>query len=553
MLWLLPTPIFGQINGTSLRNFTIDFESILVNTSHDPQTTSPQQTTSSWALDAVINGKRVNLNPAGQLSFIKVGKEIPLGIQHEVSIPENDTIRVLTAGFDEDGNDLNQTFSDPIRNVIEHADIGPVRVNVPNLLAVVSKPMDTNDDPVGTVIKQFGKDDNFGIGSHMDCSEMTTPIINLEDFRTNACDYILRYTIRDENIPLIQNDWKPNWETVPGSKSITSNVSVISTGPNKFELVTLGADNVLWHIDYNHGFGAWEPLSTYVNVLNAFLPSNSTVGLSSWSPSRLDIFVKDQNNTTQYKWLDITERGWRYDWIELPGQIGSEPSVFSLAPGRISMFAVDKNAPSILCGMNITSVEDGFSTLGWISKAPGFNKAKDENAACSYVTPAVSEFLEDCQLECRVITSWQNFTSSPPYHTIKSPPVLLNTNSGRIDSFTLIDDGKLLHQYFEQNASDEWIPSKPEVVFEDYIFSSRPSVVSKSDVNLDLEIYGRTSDGHLRIFNYPNMNETDPEIDLGYIDTAPAVVSWDEPENTFVFAKNGTSLVYNWKGYGMTH
>jgi hypothetical protein len=27
---------------------------------------------------------------------------------------------------------------------------------------------------------------------------MTTPIINLEDLRTNACDYILRYTIRDE-------------------------------------------------------------------------------------------------------------------------------------------------------------------------------------------------------------------------------------------------------------------------------------------------------------------------------------------------------------------
>jgi hypothetical protein len=51
----------------------------------------------------------VKLNPSGEMSFIEVGKEIPLGVHHQVVIPENDSIRIFTVGFDEDGNDFNQT------------------------------------------------------------------------------------------------------------------------------------------------------------------------------------------------------------------------------------------------------------------------------------------------------------------------------------------------------------------------------------------------------------------------------------------------------------
>jgi hypothetical protein len=123
---------------------------------------------------------------------------------------------------------------------IESVDVGigiiQAKINVPNILASIFKPGDKEDDSIGTVIKEFDKDDNFGIGTHSDCSEMTSPIINIEDGKTTACDFILRYTIRDENRTLSWNNWHQNsWKAVPGNKSVVSDPSAISNGPGKFE------------------------------------------------------------------------------------------------------------------------------------------------------------------------------------------------------------------------------------------------------------------------------------------------------------------------------
>jgi hypothetical protein len=228
--------------------------------------------------------------------------------------------------------------------------------------------------------------------------------------------------------------------------------------------------------------------------------------------------------------------------------IGSELSAFSLAPSNLSLFGVNDSSGKILCAMYFDSGLNGPVPKGWVTQEINSNSL-ESNLRCSDDTRSedISGFLGQCDLDCQVLLSLQNYTDYFN-HTINSPPVLISTNQGRIDSFTLIDDTKILHQYYALDPFNEWRLENSSNIFPSLDFASSPSITSKSKMNIDLVFYAQETNGNLFNASY-NGKEWKKGKDLGQIPSPPSVVYWQNPERTYVFARDGSSLVYNWQGY----
>ena len=322
-------------------------------------------------------------------------------------------------------------------------------------------------------------------------------LTNLELQQKTACDYILKYSIRevnDSSQAISSHSWNnSNWKVIEGF-SIGSDPSVISNGPGKYDVFALGSDGILWHRGYDYGWDGWEPLSTYSNIPGTFLPSNSTAGLASWDPSRLDVFIKGNDDRIWHKWLEVSKGQWHQDWEEIKGIVSSEPSTFSLAAGDLSLFAVDKN-PKSLC----TAIfRDGATdSTGWLTR---------QNSACS-AGANTNELLNfrlvrTCtSIECNIVQSLLTLN-----RTINSAPVVIPTMQSRIDAFALVDNNKIWHGYYIANQNGEWKPVANETIGEQLDFGSRPSIISKQKTAVNLELYSRLLNGSLIRANYDGSN-----------------------------------------------
>jgi len=528
------------------QTFLVNFESIVVKNTHDPPTEATR-----WDLDAYVNGERIRLNPGGELSSISAGKEIPLGIQRQIEVPVNETLRILTVGIDEEqGTNAQspetnvydtelQDFTAKIQNVTITPAIGPIsfEINLNEFFKRISneitKILVKQNEPLGVISKIFTPTNGFGIGTHIDCSEMNTGLIKLEQQQLTACDFILKYTITEVNRTSSYEAWNPNnWKVIEG-KSIFSNPVAISNGPGKFDIFAVGLDGVLWHKGFDYGWNGWEPLSTYSNNPGIFLPSNSTIGVSSWGPPRLDVFVKGQENSIAHKWLEISKGQWQKDWLPFPPNFSSGPSVFSISPENMSLFAID--AKHNLCANTFNSM-----TGAWI----GWRTMPTRNVDCSQSTnqDLLTAFrAPTCPaIECNLLESLENYT-------LKYPPVVIPTFQKRFDAFALIDDNKIWHGVYDFDKYDGWTLHNSRNITQ-YNFTSPPSVMSKSKTAVELELFAQITDGTLISATYDGTEWTN-WTSLGKIESPPSVIYWQDPERTYVFSKQGASLIYNWKGY----
>lgn len=486
---------------------------------------------------AFVSNETVKLNTAGQLSSVTSSGEIPLAVEKGLVVRENETLRIFTINRNMNQTELN--YAGEILTPLKF-DLGPVEGAFDLAGAIeqgINELTGQEDEKktlsLGVIDRVFDVSNNFGIGSHSDCSEMSTPLINTEDVRdTTACDFILKYTIRENGDESQQLD---GWNLIEG-KSVISDPFVLSTGSGKFDVFAVGTDGILWHREFDYGWKGWEPLSRYTNVPGQFLPSNSTIAASSWGPSRLDVFVKGQDNSIHHRWLNISAGGWAKEWRLYGGEVDSQPSAISLSPGNLNLFAIEDNT---VCAMTFDFDENDPQTTGWLARTnstTGCTTTTDDASCRAYFGCAVQNLLN----------------SQPTDQDFILPPIFIPTSQGRVDAFTLLPlDNIILHQYFGVDSDNEWLLNSTMHVMDDFTFTSTPAVLSKSRTSIDLDLYAQAEDGTLVYGHYDGtgwenlrpLNITAPI--LGNSTSPPSVVYWEDPETTCLFVRSGTSLYYS--------
>ncbi|MET0939041.1 MAG: tyrosinase family protein, partial [Gaiellaceae bacterium] len=122
---------------------------------------------------------------------------------------------------------------------------------------------------------------------------------------------------------LFENGWS-DWESPGGI--LTSEPAVCSWSPGRLDVFVRGTDSALWHKWFENGWSDWESLG---GVLT------SGPGAASWDSGRIDVFVAGTDSALWHKWF---ENGWS-GWESLGGTLTSTPAASSWASGRLDVFA----------------------------------------------------------------------------------------------------------------------------------------------------------------------------------------------------------------------
>lgn len=186
---------FSDINNTvtsflpvKMLQFKVTFESVNVNFDHDSLFSG------EWAMDAYVNREHVSLWHG--IKSVDDGDLIHLNSNNTVvvNVPDNENgvLRIATLGFEDDvGYEDLQIFPelmDTYTSLPEYTDrvqqsITPLTTGYVN-------------DPLGYVVAQFTREDNFGVGSHGICSDKNT-LAPDAGIQSSNCDYEILFRIEN--------------------------------------------------------------------------------------------------------------------------------------------------------------------------------------------------------------------------------------------------------------------------------------------------------------------------------------------------------------------
>ena len=159
-------------------------------------------------------------------------------------------------------------------------------------------------------------------------------------------------------------------------------------------------------LNYDH----WFPWSGTLGAPSAGLFGGSTPAVSSWGPSRLDVFTVDNNGDMQHKWFNGSN--WSANWENRgqpsEGQLLGSVAAVSWGANRIDVFGFDN------VGNIVHQWWDGTSWSGW----------KDEIGHPSGLTVG--------------------------------PPTVSSWGPGRLDVFTRGSDGAVWHDWYDGGSWHSW-------------------------------------------------------------------------------------------------
>lgn len=108
-----------------------------------------------------------------------------------------------------------------------------------------------------------------------------------------------------------------------------SAVAVSSWGPSRTDIFIRGQDNALWQRTWNGtSWGSWQSLGGVITAAPAAV---------SWGPNRIDVFVRGKDNALYHRASDGA--AWS-GWDAQGGYLASAPSVASWGSGRLDVFVV---------------------------------------------------------------------------------------------------------------------------------------------------------------------------------------------------------------------
>lgn len=177
------------------RNFRITFESMYINTDHDPLTPG------EWILDAYVNGELVPLWVGSREVDVDSTVEFGEGNSITVTVPagnnsNNSNIRIVTAGFE---NDFDYEDLPNLAPVLGMDITFPIYLYMTQD-AVEEFTVGNMNDPIGFIANQFSAADNFGVGSHELCSLPNFQASeNTAELNDTICDFVLNYRIEEVN------------------------------------------------------------------------------------------------------------------------------------------------------------------------------------------------------------------------------------------------------------------------------------------------------------------------------------------------------------------
>lgn len=135
----------------------------------------------------------------------------------------------------------------------------------------------------------------------------------------------------------------------PGGLAAGIGVAASAYDVNRMIILAVNTSQTLYQRRFDgFGWGPWESMNG---------ATNATPAVVSWSPNRIDVFVRGLDNqlwTTSYD-FDMPGMGWfawnnSPGWAVVPGSvaIASAPSATSWQPGRIDVFARIQSAPGLI-------------------------------------------------------------------------------------------------------------------------------------------------------------------------------------------------------------
>jgi hypothetical protein len=129
-----------------------------------------------------------------------------------------------------------------------------------------------------------------------------------------------------------------------GSTSITMRpwISVESWGPDRLDLVGVGADREIWRKSFDRGDGGWQPaVSSWEELAGQW---TQIPGAISWGSGRLDIFAVGTERQMYHRaWINHRKAGgsWiKKGWQPIEGVWKTHAVPVSMIHGRIDVFAI---------------------------------------------------------------------------------------------------------------------------------------------------------------------------------------------------------------------
>lgn len=189
------TSLTSNNASTVSRSFRITFESMYINTDHDPLTPG------EWILDVYVNGELVPLWVGSREVDVGNTIEFDEGNSITVTVPagnnsNNSNIRIVTAGFE---NDFDYEDLPNLAPVLGMDIPFPIYLYMAQD-AVEEFTVGNMNDPIGFIANQFTAAVNFGIGSYELCSVPNFQASeNTAELNDTICDFVLKYRIEEVN------------------------------------------------------------------------------------------------------------------------------------------------------------------------------------------------------------------------------------------------------------------------------------------------------------------------------------------------------------------
>jgi hypothetical protein len=221
--------------------------------------------------------------------------------------------------------------------------------------------------------------------------------------------------------------WR-GWESLEGV--LSSSPDVCSWTPGRLDVFVRGMDDSLWHKWYDGGWSGWESLGGTIT---------SDPAAVSWSDGRIDVFARGPDGALWHKWYD---GGWS-GWESLGGALVGGPDVSSWAPGRLDVFA--RGTDNMLWHRWYDGGWSGWESLG------GKEELSSDPAAVSWGHGRIDVFARgtDTRLRHRWYDGNWSGWEVLELMSLTSGPDVSSWGSGRLDVFVRGYDNALWHKWYD--------------------------------------------------------------------------------------------------------
>jgi hypothetical protein len=251
------------------------------------------------------------------------------------------------------------------------------------------------------------------------------------------------------------------WESLGGV--LTSGPGASSWSPNRLDVFVRGTDCALWHKWWDNGWSGWESLG---GVLT------SPPGAVSWGPNRVDVFVRGTDCALWHKWWD---NGWS-GWESLGGVLTSEPAVCSWAPGRLDVFV--RGTDSALWHKWYDNGWSGWESLGGVLTSGPGAVSWDANRIDVFVAGTDSAMWH--KWYDNAWSGWESLGG-----VLTSTPAAASWAPGRLDVFVAGTDSAMWHKWYD-NGWSGWESLGG-------VLTSAPAAVSWGPNRIDCFVMGTDS------------------------------------------------------------